>query len=233
MGSGETAGATLPRPTRHRLFIDTADPAAFERWLPTGIVHGVTTNPTVLARAGRRTAIASLAPLAERALGLGAAEFQAQAWGGTASDYERTGLELAAIAPEVVVKVPMGEAGLHAARALLARGVRVTMTAVHDASQVLAAVLLGADYVAPYHGRIGEAGRDADAAIAAMLRIADGAGRTRVLVASVRSATSAAALAAAGCDTMTVSPDVLEAMVARADSAASTAAFEADAARAP
>ena len=230
-GGAAASGRVGRRAPRHRLFLDTADAAAYARWLPSGLLHGVTTNPTLLARAGLRTDAESVARLAAAAFGAGAAEFQAQAWGGTAEAYERSGRRLAALDPRLVVKVPMSEPGLAAARALLDGGCRVTMTAVYDPSQALAAAALGADYAAPYHGRIGDAGRDADAAIAAMLRIV-GAGpepRTRLLVASVRSASIAAALAAAGCDTLTLAPEVLEATVARADSAAATAVFEADA----
>lgn len=219
------------RAARHRLFLDSADSDACERWLPTGILHGVTTNPTILARAGLRSDIATLTRLAAFAFERGAAEFQAQVWGGTRERYERTGRQIAALDPRMVVKVPMTEAGLAAARALVGDGVRVTMTAVLDASQALVAAALGTDYAAPYHGRIGDAGRDADAVIADMLRIVGTAEepRTRLLVASVRSAEIATRLAAAGCDTLTLSPAVLEAMVVREDSEAATALFESDA----
>ena len=171
--NGGTAGTerTARRAPRHRLFLDSADTDAFERWLTTGVLHGVTTNPTILARAGRRSDIETLTRLAAFAFEHGAAEFQAQVWGGTRERYERTGRQIAALDPRMVVKVPMTEAGLVAARALVGRGVRVTMTAVLDASQALAAAALGADYAAPYHGRIGDTGRDADAAITDMLRI--------------------------------------------------------------
>ena len=228
------------RSSGHRLFIDTAEAAALERWLPTGILHGVTTNPTILARAGLGSDVDTLARLAAFAFEHGAVEFQAQTWGGTAADYTRTGHRLAALDPRMVVKVPMTTAGLRAARALVEHDVRVTMTAIHDAAQVLVASALGADYAAPYHGRIADAERDADRAIEAMLAITRAGGgtaserrspRTRVLVASVRSARVAARLAARGCDTLTLSPEVLEAMVVHPDSEAATAAFEAEALR--
>ena len=158
-------------------------------------------------------------------------EFQAQVWGGTAEGYERTGRQIAALDPRTVVKVPMTEAGLVAAARLVERGVRVTMTAVFDVSQALVATALGVDYAAPYHGRFGDAGRDADAIIDGMLRVVgvSGGPRTRLLVASVRSAAIASRLAVLGCDTLTLSPSVLEEMVLHEDSAAATAVFEADA----
>ena len=226
------AGRVVRRAPHHRLFIDTADTDACERWLPTGILHGVTTNPTILAREGLRSNVETLARLAAFAFERGVDEFQAQVWGGTRERYERTGRQIAALDPRMVVKVPVTEAGLAAARALVEEGVRVTITAVLDPSQVLVAAALGADYAAPYHGRIGDDGRDADAAIADMLRIVDTTERprTRLLVASVRSAAIATKLAAAGCDTLTLSPAVLEAMVVREDSEAATALFETDAA---
>lgn len=215
--------------TAHRLFLDGADRAALERGLDTGAVHGVTTNPTILRRGGVACTPDAVAALLRDVLAMGAREVQAQVWGGTRGAWLACGRALADVAPQVVVKVPMTPDGAAVAATLIAEGRRVTMTAVHGAGQVLAASAMGAAYAAPYHGRIGDGGRDAFGEIGAMLRIAQRGGATRLLVASIRSADDAAALAAMGCDTMTMAPEVFAALVSRDDTDRATAAFEADA----
>ncbi len=217
---------------QHRLFIDSADATALKRWLPCGVLHGVTTNPTLLHRAGVDCTPRAIRDLACLAFDLGATEFQAQAWGGSAEQYQSIGQQLADISPQMVIKLPMNEAGLTAAHRLLDQEIRVTMTAVYGVEQAVAAASIGVDYVAPYHGRLRDDGRDADAIVQDMLKIMQGIPaerRTRVLVASIRSARIAGELAAAGCDTLTVAPLVLEDMLERPDSAAAITRFEQDA----
>lgn len=217
----------------YRLFLDTADLTAWQRWLPTGLFHGVTTNPTILKRSDEACTLENVARLAGLALDGGAAEFQAQAWGKTRARLLETGRALAAVDPRVVVKLPVTEEGVHAARALRDEGVRLTLTAVYAPHQVLTACALGADYAAPYYGRIGDLGRDADMVVADMQAIADGTRNaedgTRLLVASLRTAADVARLAAMGCDTFTFSPTVAEEMFADGDTNAAAAVFEADA----
>ncbi len=217
----------------YRILLDTADTSAWARWLPTGLFAGLTTNPTLLKRAGEPCTLANLERLARKAFDGGAGEFQAQAWGGEADALLETGRALAAVDPRVVVKVPITESGIRAARILRDEMVRLTMTAVYAPHQVLTACALGADYVAPYYGRIGDLGQDADSILADMQDIAattriDEAG-TRVLVASLRSAADVAKLAALGCDTFTISPVVAAELVADENTATAAGVFEADA----
>jgi transaldolase len=188
-----------------RLFLDSADPAEWDAWLPAGLFVGVTTNPTLLQRAGQACTEANVADLAARAFALGAAEVQIQTWGGGAAAMAERGRRLAAIDPRVVVKVPVTRAGAEAAAALTAEGVRVTLTAVYAAHQALTGAGIGAAYVAPYLGRMTDAGRDGRAEVRAMRAILAAAGPAapRLLVASLRSVDDLTALAAAGCDTFT------------------------------
>ena len=215
-----------------RLFLDSADPAAWQRWLPTGLFHGITTNPTILERAGLRSTHATIEEVVHAALNHPIHEVHVQAWGTHAPSLIESGRALAAIDPRVVVKVPVTEAGIRAVAALHARGIRTTVTAVYAAHQALTASAAGADYAAPYYGRIVDKGRDGVALLGAMRRILATAGdRTRLLVASLRSPDDLATLAAAGCDTFTFGPAVAEALFADPDTDAASRVFEAAAAR--
>ncbi|GEL02366.1 transaldolase family protein [Swaminathania salitolerans] len=210
-----------------RLFLDTADRDAWSRWLPTGLFHGVTTNPTILARSGLSCTIETLTPLLRRCLDYPVAEIQAQCWGTETDALIETGLALAAIDPRMVVKVPITENGIRAVARLHAHGVRTTLTAVYAVHQAVTAAAAGSDYVAPYFGRIGDSGRDAFATIDAMRAVLRHAGdRTRLLVASLRQADDLAALCAAGCDTFTFSPAVAEQLFADPQTVEAAATFE-------
>lgn len=219
---------------RLRLFLDSADPEQWARWLPLGLFHGVTTNPTLLRRAGQPCTTAGLARLSERALALGCREVHLQTWGDSAQALQQRGEELAALAPgRVVVKVPVNEAGSQAALALIETGAAVTFTACYEVPQVLVAAALNAAYIAPYLGRINDLGRDGEAELIAMQHCLNGcAGGTRLLVASLRDAAELGRLAAAGLDTFTISPAIAAGLFASEATAAAAAAFERDAAAA-
>jgi transaldolase len=212
-----------------RLFLDSADPQAWRSWLPTGLFHGITTNPTLLRRAGQPCRLDRLTDLAGEALQLGARELHLQAWG---DDLAACGRCLAAIAPgRIWVKLPISRAGAAAAQALMAEGIPVTFTACYEPSQVLLAVALGADYIAPYLGRITDQGRDGPAELIRMQRCIEGLGSPlRLLVASLRQPDELAALAAEGLDTFTFSPAIAEALFAVEATTAAALQFEQDAA---
>lgn len=213
-----------------RLFLDSAERTALQHWLPTGLFAGVTTNPTLLRRAGVACTVPALAELAREAVALGASEVHLQAWGTTAEALLACGKRLAAIDHRVCVKLPLTAAGLQAAHALIGESVRVTFTACFDASQVVPAIALGADYVAPYLGRINDSGRDGAAEIIAMQRMVEAQqSGLRILVASLRSPAELAQLAAAGLQTFTVSPALAGALLENTQTAAAAAQFEEDA----
>ncbi|HEY9879796.1 MAG TPA: transaldolase family protein [Leptolyngbyaceae cyanobacterium] len=189
-----------------RLCLDTADTAQWQKWASTGLFYGVTTNPLLLERSQVPCTLQSLARLAEKALHLGMQEVQLQTWGESVELMVSTGKALAAIAPQVVVKVPITSAGTEAAAHLIKAGIRVTLTGVYAVHQVLIAASLGAEYTAPYLGRINDMGRNGREDLAQMQRVLDGVkSPTRILAASIRSVEDLSYLAAAGLDTFTFS----------------------------
>ena len=211
-----------------RLMLDTADRAAWAEWLPVGCFYGVTTNPLLLEAAGVPCALPALAELIGEALQLGAREVHAQTWGRTRALYYDRGRELAAIDPRVVVKVPTTIEGAAAAAMLRQKGVRITMTAVFSAAQALAADALGADYAAPYLGRMNDLGRDGFSEIAGMARAARAHGGTmRILVASLREPGDIVRLAREGVDAFTFNPRVAAGLFADDAAARAVEAFEA------
>ena len=214
-----------------RLFLDSADPQAWQQWLPSGLFHGVTTNPTLLRRAAQPCSLERLAQLAPLALAHGIQELHLQAWGTTAADMLHCGLALAALAPgHVAVKLPVTQQGAAVARDLARAGIPITFTACYEPHQVLIAAALGAAYIAPYLGRINDQGRDGTAAVIAMHRSLSGLGSSvRLLVASLRQPGELTRLAAEGLNTFTISPELATALVRCDATEAASAQFERDA----
>ena len=131
-----------------RIFLDSGKVEDYAELLPLGTIWGVTTNPTILSRAGVPCTIGAIKDLTAAAFSLGASEFMVQTWGGpdVGALFER-GLQIASIDPRVVVKVPLTAAGLEAATLLQAQGVRICLTAVYSSHQVVSSVAVGAEYV--------------------------------------------------------------------------------------
>jgi len=216
-----------------RLFLDSADPQAWQQWLPTGLFYGVTTNPSLLRRADQACSLSQLARLSQLALDHGIAELHLQAWGADAAELLHCARSLAALAPgRIAVKLPVTRQGAAAARTLCDEGLPVTLTACYDAHQVLIAAALRAAYIAPYLGRISDQGRDGVAEVIAMQRSLDGLGSTvRLLVASLRQPQQLTHLSGAGLNTFTISPALAEALFDCDATAAASAQFERDARR--
>ena len=214
-----------------RLFLDSADPQAWQQWLPSGLFHGVTTNPTLLRRASQPCNLNNLAELSRMALAHGIAELHLQAWGANAAEMLQCGQALAALAPgRIAVKLPVTEQGAGVARDLSRAGIPVTFTACSEPHQVLIAAALGAAYIAPYLGRINDQGRDGVAEVIAMQRSLAGVGASvRLLVASLRQPHELTRLAGAGLNTFTISPELAGALFSCEATAAASAAFERDA----
>jgi len=205
----------VPHPHRGdacRFFLDTADvDNAWRELLPMGIFHGITTNPTILERASQPCTICNLHALAATAFDLGANEFMCQAWGTNVEDVVERGIALAATdLKRIVVKVPVTQIGLEAASIMMKDyGIRICLTAGYNSQQALLAVGVGAEYLAPYLGRMTDAGKDGVDECLAMLDVVEGLqGTTRILVASIRDSQTLSELAGSGMDTFTFSPDV-------------------------
>lgn len=211
-----------------RFFLDTADTAEWEALLPLGVFHGVTTNPTLLERAGVACTVSACKELKDTALRLGANEIMVQAWGESAEDMCKIGLALSALdSARVVVKVPITAEGTVAAAELVKRRVRVCLTACYAQEQALVAASVGAEYLAPYLGRMTDAGKDGLLECERMQQIVDGLGSTtRILVASIRETTDLADLATVGLDTFTFSPEIARALFEEPLTLAAAEAFD-------
>ncbi|GLW07085.1 fructose-6-phosphate aldolase 1 [Microtetraspora sp. NBRC 13810] len=196
-----------------QLYLDTVNRTVAEPLLRTGLFAGVTTNPSLLRRAG--LSWAELPAFHSWAVGHGARDVFFQAVGGSAEDLARSGRELAAIGPRVVVKVPATRAGVEAAASLVRDGVPVLLTAVYHPAQALVAAAVGARYLAPYVGRMSDNGRPGVEGVAAMVRVLRGTGaRAEILAASLRGVEDVVALAEAGVTAFALPPQVAEALLA-------------------
>lgn len=182
------------------LYLDSADRDLLAPLLATGLFAGVTTNPSILDRAG--LAAADLPALKSWLDGRGVTRFYAQATGATAGELRATAADVLALGGGVVVKLVATDAGLTVAKELVDAGHEVLVTAVYHPAQALLAAAAGAQEIAPYVGRASERGRDGIALVAGIANLAP---RVRIVAASLRSPDQAAAAAAAGAHDLTVS----------------------------
>ena len=188
-------------------YIDSADRGIAEPLLSSGLFAGLTTNPSLLRTAG--IANRDIAALVGWATVAGAATVFVQAWGADAATLEASGRRIREFGPNTVVKVPATRAGLEVTAKLEAASIPVLVTAVYAASQVLPAMAAGAHFIAPYLGRMNDAGRDGYAEIGAMQRIIEAGGsKLKVLVASLRTPADATRLAEIGVTHFTLAPKV-------------------------
>lgn len=209
-------------------YIDSADLAVIEELWPTGVFRGVTTNPTILSRAG--LAQADLPDLYRSLRELGVGTVYAQVLGTGTEEMLASARSLLDLGP-LIVKVPASATGLAAAAHLARDGVGVLLTAVYHPVQALLARDLGLQGVAPYVGRMTDAGRSGVEAVIRMQQ-AIGSEPTRILAASLRSPDDVAVLAAAGVPDFTVGEAVARAIVGDELTLKAVADFEANAASA-
>lgn len=210
-----------------RFYLDTADTAAWQQWLPTGMFYGVTCNPLLLEKAGVKCEPAVLKSLSEQAFDLGMQEVHLQAWGNSVPELLNIGNLLSSFDSRIVVKLPATQSGTIAAKLLIRAGIPVTLTAVYSIHQVLIAAAIGASYVAPYLGRIDDSGRDGFAEVAVMNSVLRGVkSKTRILTASIRELADIAALAERGVDTFTFSDAIAQAFFNVPETIQATADFE-------
>jgi transaldolase len=190
-----------------KLFIDSGNLQDIEALVPLGIIDGVTTNPSLLAKE-REDPRAIIKDICRTVQGPVSAEVVATA----AADMITEGRELAAIDEHVVVKVPFTRDGLRATRALAGEGIRVNVTLVFSASQALLAAKVGAGYVSPFVGRLDDISSDGMGLIRQIVEVFDNFEfGTEVLVASVRHPMHIVEAARMGADVCTCPPKVIEA----------------------
>ncbi len=188
-----------------KIFLDTADIDEIRTLNETGMVDGVTTNPSLIAKAGRNI-LDTTAEICALVDGPVSAEV-------TATDYEtmlKEGEKLAAIAENVTVKVPLTIDGLRVCKHLSDNGTMVNVTLCFSAAQALMAAKAGASFISPFVGRLDDIGADGMNLISDIITLYDQYHfNTEVLVASVRGPQHVVDAALLGADVVTIPPKIL------------------------
>lgn len=191
-----------------KIFLDSADINEIKTHIASDFVDGVTTNPSLIAKSGRNI-LEAIAEICSVVDGPVSAEV-------AATDYETMlaeGLKLAALAPNVTVKVPLTEDGLRTCRALSDEGHQVNVTLCFTAGQALLAAKAGARFISPFVGRLDDIGQDGMGLIGDICTIYDQFNfETEVLVASIRSTQHVVDAAMLGADVVTLPPKILSAL---------------------
>ncbi len=194
-----------------KFFIDSADTAAIADLAATGMVDGVTTNPSLVAKSGRdfKDLISEICTLTKGPVSAEVTALDAKAMLAEAD-------QLLAIADNVCIKVPLTWDGLKATRALADNGHKVNVTLCFSANQALLAAKAGAAYISPFVGRLDDISADGMGLIADIRQIYDNYPdlETEILVASVRSPEHIRQSALIGADVATLPPEVLRGLIA-------------------
>jgi transaldolase len=166
-----------------KLFVDTGRVEEVRKAAEWGIVDGVTTNPSLIAQAGRgfKETVLEICSI------LPNGSISAEVVGTTVEDILREGREIASWSPNIVVKVPMTPAGIAATRQLTREGIRVNMTLVFSPAQALLAAKAGASYISVFVGRVDDVSSEGMRTIEDAVQIVENYGfDSEVLVASIR-----------------------------------------------
>ncbi len=193
-----------------KFFVDTADVEAIAELHALGMVDGVTTNPSLILKSGRDI-LEVTREICELVPGPVSAEVVAT----DAAEMIAEGRKLAAIAPNIAVKVPLTWDGLKACKVLSGEGFMVNVTLCFSLNQALVAAKAGATFISPFVGRLDDINLDGIELIADIRNVYDTYEfRTQVLAASIRSVNHVAQCARAGADVMTAPPAVIRALAA-------------------
>ena len=208
-----------------KFFVDTADTEEIRELADTGLLDGVTTNPSLIAKSGRDffDVIKEICSLVDGPVSAEVA----------ATDYDtmlEEGKKLAGLADNVAVKVPLTMAGLKTCSQLAKQGTQVNVTLCFSAAQAILAAKAGAAYISPFVGRLDDIGQDGMNLISDVVQIYANypAFQTEVLVASIRNPTHIVNSALMGADVCTVPPQVLKQLVSHPLTDKGLAAFLAD-----
>ncbi|MGE0594215.1 MAG: fructose-6-phosphate aldolase [Vicinamibacterales bacterium] len=189
-----------------KLFVDTGNVAEIEPLASLGVLDGVTTNPSLMARVSGdpRETLKAICRIVQGPV-------SAEVVTTEAADMVREGRELAAIDEHIVVKVPFTKDGVRACRTLADESIRVNVTLIFSATQAWLAAKAGAAYVSPFVGRLDDIGATGMQLIREIVDIFDNFEfGTEVLVASVRHPIHIVEAARMGADVVTVPPAVIE-----------------------
>lgn len=208
-----------------RFFLDTANIDEIKKAASWGVVAGVTTNPTLVRREGKIDFHDRIREIASVVEGPVSAEVVSMDREGMV----REALVLSAIAPNVVVKIPMCQEGMAAVKELSSRGIPTNVTLIFSPQQALLAAVAGATYVSPFVGRlddIGEDGIELVKSIATLYAIHDI--QAKIIAASIRNNLHVFAAALAGADFATIPFNVLEGLFSHSLTDKGIARFLAD-----
>jgi len=192
-----------------KIFMDTADVAEIKEFANLGIIYGVTTNPSLIAKTGRTQAevIPEIAKLVE---GPVSAEVISVECAGMVAEARK----LAEISSNIVVKIPCIAEGLKAVKILHAEGIRTNVTLVFSLSQALLASRAGADYVSPFIGRLDDIGENGVKLVQDMVKVfKQYALPTEIIAASIRGMDHVNDVMLAGADIATIPTKVLRQML--------------------
>ncbi|CAI8353345.1 MAG: Transaldolase [SAR116 cluster bacterium] len=191
-----------------KLFLDTADINEITDLNKTGMVDGITTNPSLIAKSGR-----NIIQTIEEICGIVSGPVSAEV---TATDYDgmmREGARLAEIASNVTVKLPLTVDGLRACASLSEDNIMVNVTLCFSAAQALLAAKAGASFISPFVGRLDDIGADGMNLISEIAEIyANYDYSTEILVASVRGVQHVVDAALIGADVATIPPKIMSQM---------------------
>ena len=209
-----------------KFFVDTAKVEDIRKANDMGVICGVTTNPSLIAKEGRdfNEVIREIASIVD-----GPISGEVKATTTDAEGMIKEGREIAAIHPNMVVKIPMTVEGLKAVKVLTAEGIKTNVTLVFSANQALLAARAGASYVSPFLGRLDDIsmpGIDLIETIAEMFNVAGIT--TEIIAASVRHTMHVTECALAGADIATVPYKVIEQMTHHPLTDQGIAKFQAD-----
>lgn len=194
-----------------KFFVDTADVGEIAELAATGLLDGVTTNPSLVAKSGRNF-FEVVQEICELVAGPVSAEVTAVSTDAMLAE----GRRLAQIAPNVCVKLPLTWDGLKACRTLSQEGTQVNVTLCFTPAQALLAAKAGASFVSPFVGRLDDIGHDGMQVIAEIVEIFRNYRntlKTEVLVASVRHSGHVVEAARLGADVATMPPKILQQLI--------------------
>jgi len=192
-----------------KFFVDTADTDAIRELNELGMVDGVTTNPSLIMKSGR-----DIKEVTKEICGMVDGPVSAETVALDADGMIAEGRELAKIADNIAIKVPLTWAGLKACKVLSDEGRMVNVTLCFSANQALLAAKAGATFISPFVGRLDDINIDGMDLIADIRLIYDNHGfETQILAASIRSLNHMSEAAKIGADVATAPPDVIQKMV--------------------
>lgn len=190
-----------------KIFLDTADLSEIKRASDAGLIDGITTNPSLMAKvAGDRDPRDLFLDICQSVDG----PVSAEVVGTTADQMIEEGKRLAAIHPNIVVKLPLTEDGVRACRSLTKEDIRTNVTLCFSAPQALLAAKAGATYISPFVGRLDDIGHDGMDLISEIRDVYDNYGMaTEILTASIRHPRHFIEAMRIGSDCATIPPKVL------------------------